>query len=192
MCTLVATAGLTATADAKRHRRHHRRPHVVRSHQTALATCPGANDVPTAATAAAAQASTLCLVNNERIEQGLAPLADNARLDAAAAAHSADMAASHYFSHDSPAGSTVVSRITQSGYLTGAPGWSIGENIAWGTGALATPDAIVRAWMNSPGHRANILRPDFADVGTGVTAAAPPAGLSGPGATYTQDFGTRR
>ena len=192
MCTVVTAAGFTATADAKRHRRHHRRPHVVRSHQTAVAACPGVNDAPTPATAGAAEASTLCLVNNERIKQGLAPLAASARLDAAAAAHSADMAASHYFSHQSPAGSTVVSRIGQSGYLAGARGWSIGENIAWGTGTLATPDSIVRAWMNSPGHRANILRPDFAEAGTGVTAAVPRAGLSDAGATYTQDFGARR
>jgi uncharacterized protein YkwD len=66
----------------------------------------------------------------------------------------------------------------------------IGENIAWGTLWLATPRAIVTSWMNSPGHRANILNPRFRDTGIGISPHAP-ASLSGgqSGAIYTQDFG---
>ena len=51
--------------------------------------------------------------------------------------------------------------------------WSVGENLAWGTGVLATPRATVRAWMHSPDHRANLLDRRFADVGIGVAAGAP-------------------
>ena len=66
--------------------------------------------------------------------------------------------------------------------------WTIGENIAWGSGALATPRAIVNGWMHSPGHRANILRASFRDIGIGIRLGAPGPGLSG-GATYVTDFG---
>lgn len=85
----------------------------------------------------------------------------------------------------------MLSRIARSGYAPPGQPWSAGENIAWGTGALGTPEAIVRAWMGSPGHRANILRSEFREVGTGVVAAAPVAGLTDPGGTYTQEFGAR-
>ncbi len=189
LCAVLLAATFAAPADAKRHRRnsHH---HVAGSHRAASA-CRGTHDVPTPATAAAAQASTLCLVNNERLGHGLSPLAENPRLDQAAAGHSVDMVVNHFFEHISPTGSTLLSRVTRSGYAAPGQPWSAGENIAWGTGALGTPDAIVRAWMNSPGHRANILRSAFREVGTGVIAAAPVAGLTDPGGTYTQEFGAR-
>lgn len=190
LCAVVMAACLAApAADAKRHRpvRHP----SAKSHPAALSVCRGAQDVPTAATVDAAAASTVCLVNRERVSRGLSPLAVNARLDQAAAAHSADMVANHYFEHTSPGGSTMLSRLLQSGYAQPGRRWQGGENIAWGTGVLATPDATVRAWMNSPGHRANILNAGFREVGTGVRAAVPLAGLILAGATYTQDFGAR-
>lgn len=181
LCTVLLATAFVASADAKRHRRH----------PGALAVCQSTRVVPTPLTAPTAQASTLCLVNNERIKQGLSPLAENARLDRAAAGHSNDMVVSHYFEHTSPVGSTLLARIALSGYAPPGQPWSAGENIAWGTGALGTPESIVRAWMGSPGHRANILRSGFREVGTGVVAAAPVAGLTNPGGTYTQEFGAR-
>jgi len=64
----------------------------------------------------------------------------------------------------------------------------VGENIAWGSGSLATPREIERGWMRSPRHRANILSQRFREIGAGVAAGTPErAG----GATYTTDFGTR-
>jgi uncharacterized protein YkwD len=69
-------------------------------------------------------------------------------------------------------------------------GYVIGENIAWGTLGLATPKAIVEAWMASPGHRANILDASYRDTGIGVVAAVPDSmGEGQDGAIYTQDFG---
>src|SRR5438477_162532 len=73
--------------------------------------------------------------------------------------------------------------------LPGA-GYVIGENLAWGTLNLATPEAIVAAWVASPGHLANILEAEYRDTGIGVVAQVP-SSLSGgePGATYAQEFG---
>jgi uncharacterized protein YkwD len=76
------------------------------------------------------------------------------------------------------------------GYIGPQAGYEIGENIGWGTLWLATPHAIVAAWMASPGHRANILEARFRDTGIGVSPH-PPASLAHgqAGAVYTQDFG---
>ena len=158
----------------------------------AAARCAHAGAVPTARNLATVRTAVLCLVNRERAGRGLVALRADARLDRAAAAHSLDMVRHRYFDHTSPTGSTVLSRIRATGYLAHARAWAAGENIAWATGRLATPTAIVAAWMHSPGHRANILRPQFRDVGTGVAVGVPAPGIRLGGATYTQDFGARR
>jgi uncharacterized protein YkwD len=95
-----------------------------------------------------------------------------------------------YFEHVGPRGDTPSQRMRAAGYLSGAQGYEVGENIAFGTGWLATPRAIVAAWMGSPGHRANILNARFRDTGIGAFAH-PPASFSGGqrGAIYTEDFG---
>jgi uncharacterized protein YkwD len=66
---------------------------------------------------------------------------------------------------------------------------STGENLAWGTHANATPVRIVDGWMNSAGHRENILRPQFTEVGVGVAYDAPTAASVTPVGVYTTDFG---
>jgi uncharacterized protein YkwD len=93
----------------------------------------------------------------------------------------------HYFSHVSLSGSTFLQRIKRTGYLRRARSWSAGENIAWGSGGYATPRSIVRAWMNSPPHRENILNGRFREIGLGVARGAPRGG----GATYVNEFGYR-
>ena len=114
------------------------------------------------------------------------------RLNRAARVHSADMARHAYFSHNSLSGASFLDRIRRTGYLRKARRWTAGENIAWGTGHLATPRAIVRAWMNSPGHRANILNRRFRQIGVGITFKAPVRAATGSrGGTYTTDFGAR-
>jgi uncharacterized protein YkwD len=129
--------------------------------------------------------STLCLLNAERRRHGLRPLRLNERLARAARAHSQDMARNRYFDHNSRNGSSFVDRIRRTGYLNGARRWKVAENIAWGTNWLASPRAIMKAWMDSPGHRANILDGSYREIGIGV------ATRSGPKAIYTTDFGTR-
>ena len=71
----------------------------------------------------------------------------------------------------------MLDRIRRTGYTSGARGWSLGENIAWGSGRLATAAQIHRAWMSSPGHRANILQRSFREIGIGIETGAPRAAL---------------
>jgi len=132
--------------------------------------------------------ATLCQLNVERSRNGLRPLRLNRRLSAAARAHSRAMARRHFFSHNSLNGATFVDRIRNTGYLRGARSWSVGENIAYGSMRLSTPRSIGRAWMNSPGHRANILSRSFRSIGIGIAVGTP---SGGGGATYTTDFGRR-
>jgi uncharacterized protein YkwD len=150
--------------------------------------CDNASTAPTRATIADARSATLCLINEARAKRGLGRLGSASTLVRAAAAHSRDMAANDFFSHDSPAGSTPKQRIAGSGYLSGASSWAIGETIAWGSGGLASPSAIVRSWLRSPGHRAILLDSHYDDVGIGIALGSPGGG---GGATFTGDFGRR-
>ena len=121
-------------------------------------------------------AEVVGLTNRERAGAGLPPLATDPLLTAAAQAHSADMVARAFYSHTSPEGSRPWDRAA----AAGARRRSIGENIACGQ---RSPDEVVDGWMNSPGHRANILKPDFTHIGIGFAGG-------GPAGTYwTQLFG---
>lgn len=114
--------------------------------------------------------------NRERAKAGLPALAADVTLDRAAEGHAEDMAARHFFSHDTPEGRTPWDRIKAA--LQGAePFMVMGENIAMG---FADADATCVGWMNSPGHRANILDRDFTLIGT--------AWVDG---YAVQDFGSR-
>lgn len=131
---------------------------------------------------------TLCLINSERARRGLGPLASSSQLAAAAAEHSRDMVARGYFEHEAPDGTTPQDRIRATGWGRGTSR-STGENIAWGTGESATPAAIVREWMESPPHRADILRPAFREIGVGIALGGPSRSGRRDGATYTTTFG---
>jgi uncharacterized protein YkwD len=157
---------------------------------SAQTTCANANTAPTSANVEAIRTAVLCLVNEQRAQRALPALAANAQLTAAAQGHSDDMVAKRYFSHTSADGRTFAARISASGYLTGYRTYSIGENIAYGTGSSGTPQQIVTNWMNSAGHRANILNASFRHSGIGVNPGVPVSGY-GAGGTYTHDFGMR-
>src|SRR5947209_4942416 len=153
------------------------------------ATVCSAADGPTAQTSAVALAnSALCLVNQERTSRGLKPLKANRRLAKAATGHARDMVAQNYFSHDSANGGTFVDRIKKAGYITPRLFPSLGEDLAWGSGSLGDPRAIVQGWMESPGHRANILNGKFREAGMGV--AFGDVGVGEDGVTYALDFGS--
>ena len=151
----------------------------------AEAACANANANPNDIRLAAAKHATLCLLNQERRSRGLKPLRDNGRLNLASQRHARDMARRNYFAHGD-----FVGRIRKANYLAGARGWTVGENIAWGSWDLATPSKIVDAWMNSSGHRANILNRRFREIGLGVARGAPVGGQEN-GGTYVTDFGAR-
>jgi uncharacterized protein YkwD len=157
-----------------------------------LATpCQNTGLDPTAENQAAIRASVLCLINRVRAEHSLQPLAPNPKLEAAAEGHCSELVADDYFAHVSPSGETPVDRIKATGYIPNSTvGYVIGENLAWGTYTLSTPQAIVEAWVASPGHLANILESRYTETGIGVTAAVPESlGEGNPGGTYAQEFG---
>jgi len=153
--------------------------------------CAGTDVAPDAGNLATVRAAVLCLHNRDRAARGLPPLKENAKLRRAAEGHAENMVSRSFFSHDSPDGADMADRILATGYARGA-GWSLGENIAWGSAELATAAEIHRAWMHSPGHKANILRRQFREIGIGIALGAPVATGGLDGATYTADFGVRR
>ena len=155
--------------------------------------CANTKLKPTAANLEVVRSAVLCLHNAERARHGLPKLRESPRLRGAAARHAVHMVGAHFFDHTTPAGTTMAARIRRTGYTSGARAWAIGENIAWGSGRLATAGQIQRSWMHSAGHRANILQRSFREIGIGITAGVPVRlSASQSGATYTTDFGFRR
>jgi uncharacterized protein YkwD len=137
---------------------------------------------------ARARALTLCLLNEERAAKGLPPLRYEARLELASQRHSEDMVRRRFFAHDTPDGVDPQARILATGYPAGNA--YTGENLAWGERSESSPAEIMDAWMHSPGHRENILRPNFTEVGVGVVlGGGPKRGAHEVSATYTTDFG---
>lgn len=117
--------------------------------------------------------SVVDAMNRERAARGLAPLRLNARLNAAAQDRARDMFAKHYFEHVSPDGIDPFSWVDREGYDYTV----IGENLATGYG---TATSVVDGWMDSPGHRENILERDFRDVGIAIAAGSPQPPYGGP------------
>ena len=120
-----------------------------------------------------ARAATLCLLNAKRRRFRLAPFRSNPRLLRAAEEHSRSMVQRGYFSHVEPGGVGLVDRLLKSGYLLRVTRWTVGENIGFGRGSASTPRAMVRAWMASTGHRANILNGAYDEIGLGVVRGVP-------------------
>jgi uncharacterized protein YkwD len=155
---------------------------------SAAGACDAANASASQASKRALVRATLCVLNAERARHKLRPLRLNRKLSRAAQRHSRAMAQRNFFSHNSLSGASFVDRIRRTGYLSGARSWSVGENIAYGSGSRSTPRAIGKAWMNSAPHRANILSSSFRAIGIGIAMGTP--GGQG-GGTYTTDFGRR-
>jgi uncharacterized protein YkwD len=162
----------------------------ARARARAAQDCANADLAPAPGNEAAVRAAILCLHNQIRAERGLPALRENGRLRKAAARHSNDMVSRGYFEHTAPGGVTMVDRIRAARYVPRNAGWALGENLAWGTGRLATPRSVMRSWMESPGHRANVVKRAYREIGIGVVIGTPSAG--GGGATYTADFGVIR
>jgi uncharacterized protein YkwD len=152
--------------------------------------CPDAELEPAADNLGRIRSSILCLHNEIRAAYGLPKLREHKRLRKAALGHSRDMVRAGYFEHTTPKGVTMVDRILRARYVREDQGWALGENLEWGTGSLATPRGALEAWMNSAGHRANLLRRSFRELGVGVVIGVPVGNTTG--ATYTVDFGVRR
>jgi uncharacterized protein YkwD len=143
--------------------------------------------------------TVFCLTNDQRTSNGLAAYTWNDKLATAAKKH-ADAAVAIKWWHDGAdphvnpqTGSTPTSRVRGEGYCSSGS-WSIGENVYWAWGdpisfAKTTPRDAVTWWMNSPGHRANILSTTFKELGVGVAKGAPEPGDRPNAAVFVQDFG---
>ena len=154
--------------------------------------CQSADALPGQVSVTDAREAMLCLMNAQRTARGLGRLRAQPALAPVAGRFARQMVRDRFFDHTSPGGSTMLSRIKGTSYLRHARSWTVGENLAWGTGTLASPRATVEAWMRSADHRANLLDRGFADVGIGIATGAPTAlDADETGGTYVSDFGRR-
>lgn len=157
------------------------------------AAAPTRTPSPTPSAPTAFEQQVFDMVNQERANAACGPLSINAKLTATARGHSEDMALNDYFSHTGLDGSSVSERAAAGYHFS----W-IGENIAAGQ---SSPESVMAGWMQSPGHRANILRCEYREIGVGYYYQADDqanvrldnGSVSGPFRHYwTQVFGTAR
>ena len=118
--------------------------------------------IPTLSDVKAIENKVVELVNRQRVNAGLIPLTVNWQLSRVARYKSDDMAIKGYFSHTSPTYGSPFKMMEDFGLRFS----SAGENIAYGQ---TTPEQVMNAWMNSPGHKANILSPNFTEIGVGYS-----------------------
>jgi uncharacterized protein YkwD len=164
---------------------------LVASASASAADC-GPVDTPVIGLSEAQMESSItCLINDERTSNGLHPVTPNGDLRQAALSHSNEMINQSYFEHTSPAGVTFMDRIEATGYMQGTRSWTVGENLVWGTGPLSTPQALVTAWMNSPPHRENLLRPTFRELGVAALTGTPQTQSDPTGVTVSSEYGYR-
>lgn len=121
------------------------------------------------------------LVNKERSKSNLQPLTKNSQLSTSAQSYAQYMADKNFFSHTGPDGSTFISRNKAAGYY---PYRYLGENIAAGQ---KTPSDVISAWMGSSGHRANILKAEYREIGVGYVSKSG----TDYGTYWAQEFGTK-
>jgi len=152
------------------------------------ADCAFADAQPGQAAPADLSAATVCLLNERRAAAGLAPLTANASLNTTAERYAQYMVSDEHFAHQDESGHNVVWRVLQDDPTLSDRWLVIGENLGWGTYALATPRAMVEGWMESPTHRDNILYARYDEIGIGIVDGAPVAGRTNA-LTYTTVFG---
>lgn len=135
------------------------RPIVSVAAATFLVALVFATSTGSAAGPTASEQALLAEVNRVRATHGLPALRPDGRLVRAARAHTDRMLRSNRFAHGN-----VAERLRRFGVHAGR----VGENLAWGSGTYASAQAIVRMWLASPPHRANLLRPGFRRIGLGT------------------------
>lgn len=187
----------TGHSTAKKHKKH--KPPSHRSHPSSPSSSHPGSSSPSAPSSSGSESHSsppsstpsapapsgsfadqvVALTNQQRAANGCPALTINANLTTAAQGHSTDMAVNNYFDHNSQNGETPWDRMADAGYT----GWTlVGENIAEGQ---PSPQEVMDAWMNSEGHRANILNCGFTEIGVGY------AKNSSATPYWTQDFGHR-
>ena len=157
----------------------------------AASTCADAESPASGQSVGQVERSVHCLVNQERTKAGIAQVRPNKKLGSAASRHSNDMLSGGFFSHTSPAGDSFIDRITATGYMRGARSWLVGENLVWGSRERSTPASMVAAWMDSPTHRANLLRSRFREIGISAVRGTPSQARNGEGVIVSSEYGYR-
>ena len=134
----------------------------------------------------------LTRLNATRAAHGLRPLVVSDGLENAAVAHSRELIQAGVFQHDSPDGTSFVQRLKHFYSPSGYSSWTAGENLLYNTADIDA-DTAIRAWLDSPPHRENMLNPDWREVGIGSVHASTAGGTFGGAPTWviTMDFGAR-
>lgn len=140
----------------------------------------------------ALERALLTRVNATRASHGLRPLALSGELQSAAVFHSRSMLEGGFFAHESRDGSPFDTRVRRFYPIAGYGVWSAGENLLYSTADL-DPAGAIKAWLESPAHRDNLLNPKWREVGIGSLHAAAADGTFGGQPTWviTMDFGVR-
>lgn len=154
------------------------------------AACPGASKGPRKISSKTAARAVACLINGRRKRHGMARLRFDSKLTRAARIHSGRMRKSNCFGHVCPGEAALPGRLERADYLPCRCRWGAAENIGWGAGRRGRPRRIVKAWMRSRSHRANILG-SFEHIGIGVRWGSPRHRRAKAG-IYTLDFGFKR
>jgi len=158
---------------------------------SAAVSCPGASLGPRRISSKRATDLVVCLINRARARRGVGRLSQREELIGAARRHSRKMQRTDCFDHVCPGEPALAGRYERADYIPCGCSWGAAENIAWGRRHKGSPRKIVRAWMNSSPHRANILNGAYEHAGVGVRWGSPKRRRANAG-TYTLDFGYRR
>jgi uncharacterized protein YkwD len=123
--------------------------------------CVGQDDPD--APVAVQEAAMECMINFARQQAGVPRLADSRKLDGSSYSKANDILRCNQFSHEA-CGRDFLFWFRRAGYIAGSCWWA-GENLAWGTGSLGTVRSIMKAWLRSPSHRANLLGAEYDQFG---------------------------
>jgi uncharacterized protein YkwD len=166
------------------------RTQVIRPQVQQPAAAPPAPQPPAAGDY---DAAVVAATNDIRRSHGLSPLKVSAKLGAAADQHSTDMGRRGYFAHESADGSAFWKRVQQFYPQGDASYWAVGENLIWSSPELSV-DGAMKGWMESPGHRDNILGKEWREIGCGSVQLDSAPGVYGGRKVViiTCDFGVRR
>jgi uncharacterized protein YkwD len=165
--------------------------------RAAAAPCPNADTNVAQVPLADFDSSVLCEINQRRAEYHLAPLRSNGLLRDAAWIYATSMLSGEFYGHHGSLdgksnSSTPIKRLRFLGYIQPGWAWVVGETLRGAHPDTSTPNLVVEAWMASPIHRVEVLKPRFREVGVasvhGVTDAFP----STDGVTVAAEFGFRQ
>jgi uncharacterized protein YkwD len=146
--------------------------------------CSGAKATTAKASAGKLRSAMLCVINKKRAAEGLGALKLDKKLQKAASNHARDMVRHDYFAHQRAGGPDLTARLDRVGWN----GTHWGENIAYGCGSTGSPKATLKAWLNSPPHRAILLSGTYQRGGLGLGQEAP---CGSDGAMWVLDVGRK-